>query len=419
MKKFLFLFSMTLFAFLGNVHATDKIFFSVDKVTIQPGESQDVTVYYTMDGETDYLPGFQVEFMLPDGLHVTGATASSICDGITDFVLQYTDRRPDDNMTVFLGSTVQGLFESFPIGENLELFTFTVTASEDMVEGEYPVVTSRMEWARVDGQEIQLPQQTITFVVGKGESRYLSEDDEAVAAPSVAPEDVVVKRTIKANNWSTICLPFAMTGSALKEAFGNDVKISELVDEKKEETEEIIDNERRHQVNYKLFFEGIDLEKGISANHPYIIKTSSDITEIQAKQVMVESAESTTVTIDNSERGDVAQFVGTVSNVGLIPENGIFLQNNLLYVTDGTATIKGFRGYILIEGMKTSEANANLGFYVDNEETSVDELPSNVRTVTKGNVYTLSGMYVGRAETVLGNLPSGVYIVNNKKYIVK
>ena len=56
-------------------------------------------------------------------------------------------------------------------------------------------------------------------------------DENSEDAPGARSNvDVLVYRTIKANEWGTICLPFGMSAAQVKEAFGDDVKLADLAD---------------------------------------------------------------------------------------------------------------------------------------------------------------------------------------------
>lgn len=55
----------------------------------------------------------------------------------------------------------------------------------------------------------------------------------------------------------------------------------------------------------------------------------------------------------------------------------------------------------------------------DNQTTGISSALVGEKTDVKmGNVYTLQGQYVGKAENLSG-LASGIYVVNGKKYVVK
>lgn len=72
--------------------------------------------------------------------------------------------------------------------------------------------------------------------------------------------NVRVRRTIKAGEWNTICLPFAMTAEQVKGAFGNDVQIGDFNDY--EFDGDVISVKFRNAT-------------AIEANHPYIIKVAT------------------------------------------------------------------------------------------------------------------------------------------------
>ena len=93
--------------------------------------------------------------------------------------------------------------------------------------------------------------------------------------------NVLVKRTIKANEWSTICLPFDMDATQVKAAFGNDVQ---LADADSYETTE--DGGDIVGINIKF-----NNATAIEANHPYIIKVSSAITSFVVDGVTVAPAD--------------------------------------------------------------------------------------------------------------------------------
>ena len=70
MKQKLLLLAMGLFAAMGTIKA-DNVFFKVDKVDVMQGKTAKVTMCYNADGTNQYM-GAQVEFIMPDGLTVTG-----------------------------------------------------------------------------------------------------------------------------------------------------------------------------------------------------------------------------------------------------------------------------------------------------------------------------------------------------------
>ena len=56
----------------------------------------------------------------------------------------------------------------------------------------------------------------------------LDENSESNTIEAKTGVNVTLKRTMKADMWNTICLPFDVTYDDAKAAFGNNVKIAEL-----------------------------------------------------------------------------------------------------------------------------------------------------------------------------------------------
>ena len=84
------------------------------------------------------------------------------------------------------------------------------------------------------------------------------------------------------------------------------------------------------------------------------------------------------------------------------------------------AAIKAYRGYFeILDFEENFNAGANINILVDGDATAIEGITINGRNMNTGDVYTVSGMYMGRAENVMNTLPAGIYIVNNKKVIIK
>ena len=68
-----------------------------------------------------------------------------------------------------------------------------------------------------------------TITIGEPVELRTVLDELSTEAPEAATGiDVRVRRTIKANEWSTLCLPFAMTAEQVTAAFGNEVKVGDF-----------------------------------------------------------------------------------------------------------------------------------------------------------------------------------------------
>ena len=82
--------------------------------------------------------------------------------------------------------------------------------------------------------------------------------------------------------------------------------------------------------------------------------------------------------------------------------------------------MKAFRCWLEIQGWEAIYSNiSSLAFAIDGETTGIEGLTVNGKEIVDGKVYTLSGACLGNAQDLQGKLPRGIYIVNNKKVIVK
>ncbi|MBO6217776.1 MAG: hypothetical protein J6N73_09025 [Prevotella sp.] len=212
-------------------------------------------------------------------------------------------------------------------------------------------------------------------------------DYSPVAASNV---DVELVRTITAGNWSTICLPFAMTNAQLTTAFGSGVKVAEL------------SSGTAETLTFSTVTETV-------ANKPYAIKVASNFTSATISGVTIASA-TPTQSITNWD------FVGTYT-AGIIPSGSYFFNSNqLLRSTDVSNTIKPFRGYFTYTGgANTAKLAKSVPFVLDNgETTAIGTINADGQMETKadGVFYNLAGQRVA-------NPRKGLYIVNGKKVILK
>lgn len=216
--------------------------------------------------------------------------------------------------------------------------------------------------------------------------------------------NVTLKRSMVANEWNTICLPFDVTVKQAKAAFGEGVKIAQLDDKSTGKT---------------LSFKTVD---AIKATAPYLIKPT-----IAAP---TEGYKFEGVTIKADDKGNVAPnpvmteglygFVGVYNpvdateNIQSTVFNGdcyaAFLgANNTIFKAAG-GTMKGFRAYFAIpNGTATSALRVN----IDGTATSIKSINSEV-VESNAPVYNLQGQRVDG-----NNLTPGIYVKAGKKFVVK
>lgn len=140
--------------------------------------------------------------------------------------------------------------------------------------------------------------------------------------------NVTLNRTILGGMFNAICLPFALTGSQVKAAFGNDVELYYLSDAS-------IDN----GVLNLEFGVANDIYQGT----PYLIKTSSNVTNptFNGVSIVLEEASSTFHT------GWPVSFKGTFvsTTIAANGQNLLIYSDNQVGFPESDKTLKGFRAY--------------------------------------------------------------------------
>jgi hypothetical protein len=251
----------------------------------------------------------------------------------------------------------------------------------------------------------------VTFKVKVVAAHTVVLDETSAITPEAATGvNVRVKRTISANQWSTICLPFAMSEAQVKEAFGEDVQLGDFTGYETTEDGEAITG-----INVKF-----TAATAIEANHPYIIKVSQAVSEFTADGVDIDPDEAK-VEYDNGLTGKkrkvLGSFVGTyVADFDFYndAENyPLFLSGNrFYYATENTKHMKAFRGYFdFVDYLPEAEnASTRILMSFNSETTSVKEI-SNHKSQSS-NIYDLQG------RSVL--TPSkGLYIKDGRKEVIK
>ena len=250
----------------------------------------------------------------------------------------------------------------------------------------------------------------ITFNVKITEKTYTILDETSTTAPvaSGGPVDIQVKRTIKANEWSTLVLPFDMTEAQLKEALGSDVKLAEFEDYEAEYTGDDV-------TGLTVNFVATDLTEGFYGNYPYLVKTSKDITEFIVTSTIDPDEEGAVAEYDNGKTGKqrkvLGSLIGTYHAGDAIPADGLFLNGNKFWYSTGGTKIKAFRAYFMLNDVLSNGAEAKVRFMVDEDAAAIEGVTPDMED---GVWYTLDGRTLNGKPT-----ERGVYIVDGKKVLIK
>ena len=344
---------------------------------------------------------FQFYISFPEGVDFveTGDIAKQRYDSGS---LVFEGQAKDGNY-FFMGTIISNL--GFFAGDGV--LAYIKISVGDLAEGEYPITI--LAGSKIAG--------TITgYTTGNdGKDVVINGEDQPLSEPIVskliindrvnlyetatsAPKrqngvNVLVNRTIKAGEWSTICLPFAMTGGQVTLAFGADVEFADYVDYEITENGDIIE-----QIDVQ--FESFDAtEDGLAQHHPYLIKVSKDIKQFTADGVNIGTKAAPT----NGE------FYGTYVTKDL-DETSVFLSGNKFWYSTGSTTIKGFRGFFMFDDVLSEFYPAEIKMTLDGTTkiTSIDNEKSN------DVIYNVNGIKMGND---MNRLNKGIYIVNGKKII--
>ena len=127
----------------------------------------------------------------------------------------------------------------------------------------------------------------------------------------------------------------------------------------------------------------------------------------------------------STTKDEMLRFCGSLikQTNNVVPASSYALGSNdgKWYFTQNPLPVMGFRCWIATG----SEAYAKtIRFFIDGVEedmvTGIDNVVvENSNNEVMGTVYNLNGQVVRAGATSLEGLPKGIYIVNNKKYIVK
>ena len=157
----------------------------------------------------------------------------------------------------------------------------------------------------------------------------------------------------------------------------------------------------------------------ITVEHPYY--TINNIT-LKSKIEDKETTFWSTPEKDNPTEYGSITFWGTYLNSDtkkIVPAGsfGLGAKDGIWYHSQNALPIKGFRCWIA-----TNDAGAKVSFSIDDEDMGVVTAIEGIETApilrTQDAVYTLSGQKVRSSQSLEG-LPKGIYIINNKKVIVK
>lgn len=245
-------------------------------------------------------------------------------------------------------------------------------------------------------------------------------NNEVVKTAEGHVAQVKIARKMVANRWTTCVLPFSLNRQQVDAIFGPAYSAA------------------YPQGTQILYFDHIEGSKAYFVRHayntivagkPFLIKPTKNIESINTAEV----TDYPYVTIENTKPKDWCEsngYVWTSSyNTMNIVKNDYFIgaSDGKFKAYSGTSgTVKGFRGFLKADhsaGTKPMMLSISTSSITDGNEgetTGIEDLiinadgeliPANCR------VYNINGQLVSEDANSFQSLPSGIYIINGKKYI--
>lgn len=237
---------------------------------------------------------------------------------------------------------------------------------------------------------------------------------------------VTVNRKMTAGIWTTCVLPFSLNVHQVDAIFGDTYKKG------CESGTQILYFDRVE--NGKVYFVR-HAYNTIVANKPFLIKPSKDVESISTAAateypyVTIEATKNENGKPDDWCSGNGYTWVSSYSYGMTVQEGDGFISKDGLFknFVGDRGTLKGFRGYlkrinnsagakpIMLQVVNSSNVDGDNGETTGIEDLIIDAdgqlMPAN------GKVYNINGQLVSEDANSFQSLPSGIYIINGKKYI--
>ena len=399
MKKILFSI-MALLAIAGTSRAQTNAF-SVADIELPKNYEATLTVNFQFDAADTYT-GYSFNLQLPEELEFVMAEGTDVA--CTMGSCHDASHSVTANLSEGLVKVAGLSLSSKPLkGTSGVLLTFTIKPKAAVTVGQKFTGTIKdILLVPVEGAKQNLAESNFTVTIGEDAELRTILDETSTTAPAAATGvDVRVKRTLTANQWNTICLPFAMSEAQCKAAFGDDVELADFTSWSSEEDGE---------GDIVAINVGFTPVTAIEANHPYIIKVSSAITSFTADAVDIDPEVEPSVQV-GKKKAEKGYPTGTYVADFLVPEDNLFLSGGKFWYSKGLTKMKAFRAYFEFADVLASVEGSSAPVFIsfDGGTTGINNVK---QTVGDNKYYNLSGQQVE-------NPGKGLYIQNGKKVIIK
>lgn len=237
---------------------------------------------------------------------------------------------------------------------------------------------------------------------------------------------VTVNRSMAKGIWTTCVLPFSLNRQQVDAIFGPAYSATA------KEGTQILYFDRVE--NGKVYFVR-HAYNTIVANKPFLIKPSKDVGSISTAAaadypyVTIEATKNENGKPDNWCTGNGYTWASSYSNDMTVQVGDGFISKDGLFknFVGESGTLKGFRGYlkrtetqgsakpIMLQVVNSSNVDGDNGETTGIEDLIIDA--DGQLMPTNGKVYNINGQLVSEDANSFQSLPSGIYIINGKKYI--
>lgn len=336
-----------------------------------------------LSGSTRTYRDFQFDITLPDGLTYTGNSAGTLQD---EHTIQISDQ--GGNTTRFTGYSGHTLTAT---GGTLLTISFTVDGSATVGDNTVTFANAVFSDDHATHYPLTAGDNTVTVA-----SALTLTDDDTAAPTAASGINVTLSRLFEANNWYTICLPFALTADKLKTAFGENVKVGDF---------------SGYTVSGSAIGVNFTTVTAMAANHPYIIKVIDGAVNNPTFNG-VDIVAGTPVNNKGTDATDknIQAMIGVYAETTL-ESNWLYIRGNKFKYSNGTSKVRPYRAYFRFCDF-TDAMHSRSIIIVEDGATGIRLVDG--AQADGGDWYDLSGRKLSGKPA-----SKGVYIQNGKKVVIK
>lgn len=247
----------------------------------------------------------------------------------------------------------------------------------------------------------------------------LDEDETLDDNRSLTKATMVFHRTFTTDKWNSLILPVDMTADQVKAAFGEKAKIARF---------------NRLQDKWIYFDTQAENNLHIEKNVPYIIKPTKKPTAVNrtynvggenTKHInglvytvtgIAYNDQTATLKHEDTKNINGMTHYGSYENPTCVPADSYILHRSgdMVHTAVDHKNIKSYRTWL----RETTPSGETLQMRVEQNDGPSTGIKVIEETAKNANaVYNVNGMRMNSSNT--DNLPKGVYIINNKKVVIK